>query len=184
MDFLKKPFVAVVLSALIVISSTLVSTNVKLGKKCAKLTDSFYESAVLRRSGGSPIANEIKDICAAAEGLSRIAHSNGLGTEKAELAATEMTACLSKSNVQFIYQAYVHLLKTTDALISELSALSLSERDAEAMDGYIAELESSAEAIAASDYNDNVRKFYREQLRFPAKQLAGLAGVEIPQLFE
>ena len=46
MNFLKKPFVAVLLSVLIVCGSTLLSVDVKLGKECQNITDSFYDGAV------------------------------------------------------------------------------------------------------------------------------------------
>ena len=41
MNFLKKPFVAVLLSALIICSSTLLSADIKLGQECQTITDGF-----------------------------------------------------------------------------------------------------------------------------------------------
>ena len=46
MNLLKKPFVAVLLSALIVCGSTLLSVDVKLGKECQNIADGFYDGVV------------------------------------------------------------------------------------------------------------------------------------------
>ena len=42
MEFLKKRPAAIILAVIIVIGSTFLSVNVKLGKACQKVTDGFY----------------------------------------------------------------------------------------------------------------------------------------------
>ena len=42
MDFLKKRPVAIILALIIVVGSTLLSVNIKLGSKCQTITDGFY----------------------------------------------------------------------------------------------------------------------------------------------
>lgn len=184
MKFLKNPVVAVLLSLAIVISSTLISTNIKLGKRCDKVRDGFYEGVVYDGYEHKSIASHIKNICGAASGLVAVANNYDIDTAPLSSAVDMMKSGLSNGSVSENYSLYYHLLSAFDNVEHQLSDVSLSERDASGVEQYALTVKGACKAIDESGYNESVREFYRKQLRFPADVLGRLAGVDIPQLFE
>lgn len=184
MKFLKNPFVAVLLSLAIVISSTLISTNIKLGRRCDKVRDGFYEGVVYDGYERKSIASHIKNICGAASGLVAVANNYDVDTASLSSAVDRMKSGLSNGSVSENYSLYCKLLTAFDDVERQLSAASLSERDADGAEQYALTVKGACKAIDESGYNESVRDFNRRQLRFPADILARLAGVDVPQLFE
>lgn len=184
MKFLKTPVVAVLLSLAIVISSTLISTNIKLGRRCDKVSDGFYEGVVYDGYEHKSIASHIKNICGAASGLVAVANNYGVDAAPLSSAVDMMKSGLSNGSVSENYVLYYNLLSAFDDVERQLSAASLSERDAGGAEQYALTVKGACKAIDESGYNESVREFYRKQLSFPADILARLAGVDVPQLFE
>ena len=87
MKLLRKPFVAVLLSALIIFSSTLLSVDVKLGKECQNITDGFYEGVVYENYQHKSIASQIRNICGAADGMVTIANNYDIDTDAVSAAS-------------------------------------------------------------------------------------------------
>ncbi len=175
---------AVLLSLATVISSTLISTNIKLGKRCDKVRDGFYEGVVYDGYAHKSIASHIKNICGAASGLAAVANNYDIDTSSLSNAVDMMKSGLSNGSVSENYMLYYHLLSAFDDVERQLSAASLSERDASGAEQYALTVKGACKAIDESGYNESVREFYRKQLCFPADVLGRLAGVDVPQLFD
>lgn len=184
MNLLKKPFVAVLLSALIICSSTLLSVDVKLGKECQNITDGFYDGVVYENYQHKSIASQIKNICGAADGMVTIANNYDIDTDAVTAATAEMKSALSFGSVSYLYGLYEDLLSALKSLEEQLSLTELSDRDAEGFDQYSSTISGAQSVIDSSGYNESVRAFYRDVVHFPADFFAALVGVDLPELFE
>ena len=184
MNLLKKPFVAVLLSALIICSSTLLSVDVKLGKECQNITDGFYDGVVYENYQHKSIASQIKNICGAADGMVAIANNYDIDTDAVTAATAEMKSALSFGSVSYLYGLYEDLLNALKPLEEQLSLTELSDRDAKGFDQYSSTISGAQSVIDNSGYNESVRAFYRDVVHFPADFLADLVGVDLPELFE
>ena len=184
MNFLKKPFVAVLLSALIICGSTLLSADIKLGRECQNITDGFYEGVVYENYQHKSIASQIKNICGAADGMVTIANNYDIDTDAVRAATDEMKSALTYGSVSYLHYLYEDLLQALKPLEDQLSRAELSDRDAEGFAQYSSTISGAQSVIENSGYNESVRAFLRDEIHFPADFFAELAGVELPELFE
>ncbi len=184
MNFLKKPFVAVLLSALIICGSTLLSADIKLGRECQNITDGFYEGVVYENYQHKSIASQIRNICGAADGMVTIANNYDIDTDAVRAATDEMKNALTYGSVSYLHYLYEDLLQALKPLEDQLSRAELSDRDAEGFAQYSSTISGAQSVIENSGYNESVRAFLRDEIHFPADFFAELAGVELPELFE
>ena len=184
MNFLKKPFVAVLLSALIIFGSTLLSADIKLGRECQNITDGFYEGVVYENYQHKSIASQIRNICGAADGMVTIANNYDIDTDAVRAATDEMKNALTYGSVSYLHYLYEDLLQALKPLEDQLSRAELSDRDAEGFAQYSSTISGAQSVIENSGYNESVRAFLRDEIHFPADFFAELAGVELPELFE
>ena len=184
MNLLKKPFVAVLLSALIVCGSTLLSVDVKLGKECQNIADGFYDGVVYENYQHKSIASQIKNICGAADGMVTIANNYDIDADAVRAATDEMKNALTYGSVSYLHYLYEDLLQAVKPLEDQLSRAELSGRDAEGFAQYSSTINGAQSVIENSGYNESVRAFLRDEIHFPADFFAELAGVELPELFE
>lgn len=184
MNFLKKPFVAVLLSALIICGSTLLSADIKLGRECQNITDGFYEGVVYENYQHKSIASQIRNICGAADGMVTIANNYDIDVDAVRAATDEMKSALTYGSVSYLHYLYEDLLQTVKPLEDQLSRAELSDRDAEGFAQYSSTISGAQSVIENSGYNESVRAFLRDEIHFPADFFAELAGVELPELFE
>lgn len=184
MNFLKKPFVAVLLSALIICGSTLLSADIKLGKECQNITDGFYEGVVYENYQHKNIASQIRNICGAADGMVTIANNYDIDTDAVRAATDEMKSALTYGSVSYLHYLYEDLLQAVKPLEDQLSRAELSDRDAEGFAQYSSTISGAQSVIENSGYNESVRAFLRDEIHFPADFFAELTGVELPELFE
>ena len=184
MNFLKKPFVAVLLSALIICGSTLLSADIKLGRECQNITDGFYEGVVYENYQHKSIASQIRNICGAADGMVTIANNYDIDTDAVRAATDEMKNALTYGSVSYLHYLYEDLLQAVKPLEDQLSRAELSDRDAEGFAQYSSTISGAQSVIENSGYNESVRTFLRDEIHFPADFFAELAGVELPELFE
>ena len=184
MNFLKKPFVAVLLSALIICGSTLLSADIKLGRECQNITDGFYEGVVYENYQHKSIASQIRKICGAADGMVTIANNYDIDTDAVRAATDEMKNALTYGSVSYLHYLYEDLLQALKPLEDQLSRAELSDRDAEGFAQYSSTISGAQSVIENSGYNESVRAFLRDEIHFPADFFAELAGVELPELFE
>ena len=183
MNFLKKPFVAVLLSALIICGSTLLSADIKLGRECQNITDGFYEGVVYENYQHKSIASQIRNICGAADGMVTIANNYDIDTDAVRAATDEMKNALTYGSVSYLHYLYEDLLQALKPLEDQLSRAELSDRDAEGFTQYSSTISGAQSVIENSGYNESVRAFLRDEIHFPADFFAELAGVELPELF-
>ena len=183
MNFLKKPFVAVLLSALIICGSTLLSADIKLGKECQNITDGFYEGVVYENYQHKSISSQIRNICGAADGMVTIANNYDIDTDAVRAATDEMKSALTYGSVSYLHYLYDELLQALKPLEDQLSRAELSDRDAEGFTQYSSTISGAQSVIENSGYNESVRAFLRDEIHFPADFFAELAGVELPELF-
>ena len=184
MNFLKKPFVAVLLSALIICGSTLLSADIKLGRECQNITDGFYEGVVYENYQHKSIASQIRNICGAADGMVTIANNYDIDTDAVRAATDEMKNALTYGSVSYLHYLYEDLLQALKPLEDQLSRAELSDRDAEGFAQYSSTISGAQSVIENSGYNESVRAFLRDEIHFPADFFAELAGVDLPELFE
>ena len=184
MNLLKKPFVAVLLSALIICGSTLLSADIKLGRECQNITDGFYEGVVYENYQHKSIASQIRNICGAADGMVTIANNYDIDTDAVRAATDEMKNALTYGSVSYLHYLYEDLLQAVKPLEDQLSRSELSDRDAEGFAQYSSTISGAQSVIENSGYNESVRAFLRDEIHFPADFFAELAGVELPELFE
>ncbi len=180
MSFFKKPVVAVILSAIIVISSTLLSVNLKLGDECREIIDGFHDGVLM-----PSIASQLRTIRGNADEIAYIAGTYGIDTEELKWASDDLRYGLlySEADASYLYYCYEELLDELRSIEKQLGETTVSGQDKELLSGYFDGIESARQLIDISGYNETVRQFNREKLRFPADILGELAGVDFPELF-
>ena len=185
MSFFKKPVVAVILAALIVICSTLLSVNLKLGDECRDIIDGFHDGVLVDGVLMPSIASQLRTIRGNADEIAYIAGTYGLDTEELKWAADDLRYGLlySEAEASYLYYCYEELLDELRNIEKQLGESAVSGQDKELLSGYFDGIESAQQLIESSGYNETVRQFNREQLRFPADILGELAGVDFPELF-
>ncbi len=189
MNFFRRRGVAVALSAVLVLASTLLSVNVKFGRLARDVTDSFYTQSTAVSDGGvyRSAGSHLNNLCAYADGLITIADNYGLDTEEVDWDSEclKLAQSYSDEEISYVYYCYSDLCSSLDKLIDQLHRVELSERDASGLAQYESSVNGARAAIetAGSAYNDSVRAFRRSYDRFPTDFLADLAGVEMPEYF-
>ena len=181
--FFSNPTVAMVLAVLVVVTSVLINTKVKLGKQCDALSERFYQVSSEEEVS---IADSLRALCNASEQLVLLGVKYEVSdTDTAVSTIDEIRNSLRQQSHRTgeLFAQYDQLLKQTFSLESDLARITMSESDT---DTCAAAQHAAAEAKAAIDrssYNDAVWKFNRRYGRFPTPQLAKLSGVEMPALF-
>ena len=185
MKLLKKPFVALLLSAAVVLSSTLLSVNIRFGGKCRDITDGFYDGVYYNGYTQKSLSSHLKNICGYADGLVTIANNYDIDTGDLLTALDDLKLSLSYSYgyASHIYFCYDELLSPLNALVDQLSRTELSERDADGFVQYRSGINGAQRAMESAGYNESVREFLRSHDQFPTDFLAELAGVEMPEYF-
>ena len=185
MSFFKKKPVALLLTVIVMIASTLLSVNVKLGNKCQRITDGFYDGVEYKGYTQKSLSSHLKNITAYADGLVTIARNYDIDTEDVEGASESLKQALSYSRgyESYTYSQYQALSKAVVMLEDKLSRAELSERDAEGVAQYSSSITGAESAMESAGYNESVREFLRSYNRFPANFLGSLAGVKMPEFF-
>ena len=186
MKIFKNRAVAVLLCVLIVIASTLLSTNVKLGREADGVSDGFYKGVTYDGDKHPAISDQLNNICGAADGLASVVASYDVDVVALRQYSADLKDMLSQRTGTYtaVYAKYRDLLDCIEALKLELASVQLSERDASGTEQYFSTVSSASEVIGSAGYNDSVQQFKRSYLdRFPGSILAKLAGVDAPELF-
>ncbi len=182
--FLSNPVVAMLIAIVVVIASVLINTKVRFGPICENVSEIFD----LGIGSEAAIASELKTLCNAAEKLTILARQNAVAGDEAD----ELEDCIEMMRLQLnsenrpmhaLYSNYELMLRDCFALESALARLPLSEADAESLSTAQHEAAAAKAAIDESSYNDRVRSFQKRYNHFPTVQLAGLAGISMPELF-
>ena len=187
MNFFKRPFVAVLLTVLIVVCSTLVSINVKLESKCDAVSDIFYEGVRISGVEYPAMAEPMKQLCALTDDIILIANNYGIDTGELSqrLDALELAMQYSADDVSYIGSCYGEYFKALRSVENQLQSTGLSERHQAAMDAYSAQIAECSGIIAqgAAGYNEKVRSFLKSYDKFPTSFWADVTGAWFPDYF-
>ena len=183
MKFFKNPAVLLILSLLLIVSSTVFSTRVKLGGKCDDVTDIFYTDTAEQRS----IATLLREIVTQSTSLSLIAQDYGIDTEDFDQQADWLEWALrsERGSERYIYVEYSELLKAFTALRRQLDSAALTQSDQAMVNAAENLIDADIAQITelSSVYNNAVRSFNRRYDRFPATFMASFSGVDMPEEF-
>ena len=185
MKFLKNPFVAVLLSLLIVVVSTLLSVDLKLSRKAENVVDGFYEGVKISGSVRPSVASSLSDLCDAADQLAVIADNYGLETGPLLEGAADLRLSLNarSSDAHAIYGEYSRFNKALMVLEDALERTDLSDRHSEQFRELEARIAEDRDLIANAGYNESVSAFLRIGNRFPTRQWADMFDIAYPTQF-
>lgn len=189
MKFFQKKGVAVFLTVMIVIISTLLSFNIRFGNKCKDVIYGFYDG-VYSDEGEllESTASHLRKISSAADGVYTIASSydideNSLIRFKYSIQDLNLSFRYSANDIDYIYRCYSSLVSSVRDMQNRLNSEDLSDTDRAALDEYKNNIASEVKALDSTGYNESVRSFNREYSRFPVTFLADFAGVTLPEFF-
>ena len=185
MNLLKNPIIAVLLTILIVLSSTIISISIKLNNKCEAVIDDFYEGKLQH---GIVYTSLYADICSMyelASEVSLVAENYGVNVKELNASISELKEELGFKNddISEIYADYTSMYSYLRAVEIELSGIGLSQRHMEYMTEISAQIAQLKSSIDSSSYNDVVRNFYKKFDRFPVNTFAAIFDVEYPEYF-
>lgn len=185
MKLLKNPVIAVLLTVLIVLSSTIITTSVKLNNKCNAVIDEFYEG---RLKQGIIYTSIYADICSMYElgsEVALVADNYGVKTKDLVNSINELKNELSYRNTDIsdIYADFNWFYSSLRAVEIELSNIGLSQRHIEYMSAVSQQIAQLKYSIDNSSYNESVRTFYKKFDRFPVNIFAELFDIDYPEYF-
>jgi hypothetical protein len=183
MKLFQNRFVAILLAVLVVISSTLINTNIKFGRKCKEVSNQFYGASVSRGAPEVSIAEALEVICTEAESLSVVADSCGADASDVRNDVSNLRRSIQQEYFYGIRSSYAALRSALTTLLGQLAQADLDEQNTKTVTQCTASLSDAQTAIAASGYNDTVRSFLRRYDHFPTNLLASLSGVDMPETF-
>ena len=185
MKILKKPVFAFVLAVVVVVASSLVSIDVKLSKKCERVSDGFYKGILYKGERQMAPAECIRVMCADTEDMILKAGNYGIDTEELVSVTAEIKqSILSKTqDLGALFQDFLSFYSGTLMLENQLKNASLSERHKMDLEETFEEFETMSKTLAASGYNDTVQNFLEKFDRFPTRQFAELLNIEFPVYF-
>ena len=185
MKLLKNPLVAVLLSLLIVVLSTLLSVDLKLSRKVENVANGFYEGVKVSGSVRPSIASALSDLCDAGDQLAVIADNYGLDTDSLLAGAADLRLSLNarSHDAHAIYGEYSRFNKALMVLEDALARTGLSDRHREQLEDLEETIAYGREAIANAGYNESVSAFLRRCDRFPTRQWADMFGIRYPSQF-
>lgn len=185
MKFFKKPVVAVLLTIIVVIASTLLSIGIKFGNKAQGVIDGFYDGVYANGYTQNSIASHLRNINSYADGLAAIANNYDIDTSSIKDSSEDLKLALSYSygDASYIYYCYSSLMTDVIEIQDALGRVELNERDTSGVEQYSANISGARSSIETAGYNETVREFTREYGSFPGTSLALLAGVDFPTLF-
>ena len=185
MKLLKKPVVAVLLTVLLGIGSTLLSADVKLSRACTRVVDGFYDGIRYKGEKHPAAAQAIRALCADAEQMVIIGDNYGIDTAplSADTAALRQAVGFDNPDIAAVYAAFAPFYTKLKILENDLQHTGLSERHKEQMAEYSADIAENRSLIDSSGYNESVSTFLRKNDRFPTRQFANLFNITYPAYF-
>ena len=187
MNFFKRPLVAVVLTVLIVVCSTLVSVSVKLESRCSAVSDIFYEGVRISGVEYPAMAEPMKQLCALTDDIILIANNYGINTGELSqrLDDLELAMQYSADDVSYIGSCYGDYFKALRSVENQMQSTGLSERHQTVMDEYSAQIETCSVTIdqGAKGYDEKLRSFLKSFDKFPTSFWADVTGTWFPGYF-
>ena len=185
MNFFKKPAVALVLAAVLILASTALSVNLKFGEECDEVSDGFYEGVFYDSVLHESISSQLDIIRESAENIAHIAEGYGADTVELFWAtdAIRLAFLYSEHEASYIYYCYEELMDELRDICDDYGREELSEADYALVEGYLSDIQAAQELIKNSGYNESVRRFNKERLNVFTEFLGDFAGVDFPELF-
>lgn len=186
MSFFSKRSVAIIVSVILIISSTLLSTHVKLGKKADEITEGFYNGISYDGYLHPAVFTQLKNISSYCLGVSTIASEYGIDTSALKEARDHLETNLSENSgsIKELYLNYSELVPIANQIFNELGTKTLNERDQLGYSEYKTNYDGAISTIEESGYNESVTDFLNGPYHaFPANIFAKLAGVSEPVYF-
>lgn len=172
---LKKPIVAAILCVIIVISSTVITTHLRLDPWCEEISEAFIAD------GG--IADQLETVCTASSGIIRIAEAYGFDCFETKELCESLRVTTHLNSPQNLFGMYQMLCARVSDLSGSLKMKELSAQDAASLDSYNDELSAARSVISADSYNEHVSFFLRKELGSFSRGFARLCGVNLPEQF-
>ena len=172
---LKNPIVAAILCVIIVISSTVISTHVRLDSWCEEISDGFTAS------GG--IADQLDVVCTAGSGIIQLAEASWIDCFDAKDLCESLRATTHLNSPHELFTIYQMLCGKLGDLTISLRLKGLSAQDAALLESMNTELDAARSAISNSAYNNSVAFFLRKELGAFSAGFARLCGVNLPEQF-
>lgn len=172
---LKKPIVAAILCVIVVISSTVIFTHMRLDSWCKEIGDVFFVS------GG--IADQLEKVCDASVGISKMAEAYGIDSFEAQELSESLRMTTHLKSPHDLFTVYQMLCGRINDLAASLKLKDLSAKDAANLNSLLDELSSARSAISSDAYNNSVSFFLRTELGSFSSGFARLCGVRLPEQF-
>lgn len=184
MEFFKKRGVAVVLAALMVLSSSFISANIKLQKECDDVTALLSTGVKYEGYKHADIINQLTNICGDVENfVNFVPEDIDVSALKNTAEEMRLTIKYSKDDASQLSYVYNELIREFNAVAAKMQSAELSETQSRALSTYSDELAGAQKTIADSGYNDAVRNF-RSDMGALAKFFAAFTDVELPEYFD
>lgn len=189
MKFLKNRGVAAVISAVIVVLSTLGNAHSDITELVYDVTSEYYGGHYDEDAGyyRPALYDQLQERTNAATGILSVCASYPELDDAAQAFRAASDALYNSYTLHNEYYNNKQLDIAYNSLITEAENVSFSERDTQLLSEYRGNFEGAGRMIeqAGADYNNSVREFnsYISET-FPANILSGITGVEMPELFE
>jgi len=188
MEALKRKPVALLVTVVVMVLSTLLSVNRTLGAACQRITDGFYEGVYVDGYKQPGISAHLQERLKLVNGITAVTanySSLDIQTGALKTARDHLLAATQSADIAAQYRQNAALEEAAAALLNAAADVAFSEREQKMLDTYWSDFDGAQAAIKKSGYNDTVREFYRSTLNvFPTKFLAAASGVKEPELFE
>ena len=185
MKYLKNPVIAVLLSAVIVLSSGFLSAKVKLSNASDKVTDGFYQGIRDGSYRHKSISSQLENICGAVSGLTAIAKNYSIDCAEVSELNKELSDSLSSEtdDISSVHAGYSSLMGALYPMLDTLSATKLSNRDEKGAKEYMVTIMGAEKVMEESGYNESVQRFSEDMSRFPADFFLKVTDTKLPEIF-
>lgn len=180
MQILKKRSVAILIAAVAICLSTILSVHRTLGAECAAVEEGFYSGL---NGIHSSISYQLNQCARYANSLASLSSGYSDLDEQTDTLRTARNLLLDGGSISEQYDAYLLLTEAFAAVGTELGSRNLGSH-ADDYEYCVSGFDGACRTIASSGYNESVREFQNTTLRaFPANLLYRIAGVDAPELF-
>ena len=185
MNILKKPAVALIVSIVLIVSSTFISADIKLGKECDGVCIGFYEGIDHDGYVHKSIYSQLDNLCGAVSGLMTIGAQHQMDTAELSGINGELIDLLKAKDTGFgkAYSLYSSVADSAERLGAELAAQKLSDREKKGLETYMSTIRGAQSVIADAGYNESVGRF-TDGLDFLADFFMNATDTQLPEMFE
>ena len=164
MKFFQNRAVATVIAVVVVIASSLISSNVGMKRDLKKVTDTFFAD------GKSPVYYIDQQIGAAASLATVGEHYSELASPASAVreARSALVSAENAREISGMYNASVRLSDAVSDLQQAASSVTLSAADASTFSDQLNTVSGTMRQLLESDYNNSVQQLLRRNYRsFP-----------------